>query len=603
MKKFSVYSFLIVLTACTLLSCKKFLDKQPITEKGPDFVFSSSETVFHAIAGVYAQLTGDQGYGKVLSLYFPVDNDETQGPSGAADNARRDISRYTLTPGNAEIQRPFDQCFRGIEYANICIANIPKMDAYNNGSDMEKGKLKRMHGEALTLRAQFYFEAIKNWGDLPAHFQPASSQALDDPFPSRVDRDSLYNVLLEDLKKAEDLVPWVTELSTIGDAPDERITKGTVKALRARIALFRGGYSLKPDGPFTGSMKRNADYATYYQIAKEECEEIIASGAHNLNSSYKDLWKNKVCARVSADPDHELMFQASGIGTSAVADTKLGYYNGPTVNSFGNKSINILPTYFYAFDSMDLRRDVTCAPYTVGADGVTKTGVGATAIVDGKYRRDWITPAVLPTDAVQYFSLKWQLIRYSDVLLMFAEAENELNGPTAAAYEAVNKVRRRGFGKPVTSVSEFDLPAGLNKATFFDAIVKERSFELGAEGIRKYDLIRWNLLAAKLDATKASLADMATRTGVWSNIPSSMYYKTGTTADDGSMWSNSLYNPAPSTSNAPPNSTRISWVGSSISTTILGRYASGFTPNKSELLPIPQQVRSVNTNITQNPGY
>lgn len=602
MKRYSFYSAAIfLLVTGSFLSCKKFLDKQPITEKGPEFVFSNSENALHAVAAVYAQLAGDQGYGKVLSLYFPVDNDETQGPSGGLDNARREISRYTLTAGNTEIQRPFEQCFRGIEYANICIANIPQSDAYTNGSDIEKGKLKRMYGEVLALRAQFYFEAIKNWGDLPMHFEPASVAAPKNRFPARTDRDSLYDRIIADLKTAEDLVPWVTELSTIGDEKNERITKGTIKALRARIALFRGGYSLRQASK---TMERKSDYAAFYEIAKEECAEIMASGAHNLNPSFKDLWKNKVGGRVAADPDNELMFQVGSIGIGAVADSKLGYYNGPTVNAFGNKSINILPTYFYLFDSMDIRRDVTCAPYTVGADGVTKTGVGTTAIVDGKYRRDWInSPAIDPTNAAQYFSLKWQLMRYSDVLLMFAEAENEINGPTAAAYEAVNKVRRRGFGRPIDAPSDIDLPAGLSKAVFFQYLMRERSLELGGEGIRKYDLIRWNLLGTRIEYTRQMLGDMATRTNLYENYPSSMYYKNGTTADDGSMWANSLYNPTPSTTNAPPNATRISWIGSSITTTILGRYAIGFTANKSELLPIPQNARGANANLTQNPGY
>jgi len=603
MKKAIIYFSLIFAVAISSLSCKKFLDKQPITEKGPDFVFSNSESAFHAIAGVYAQLAGDQGYGKVLSLYFPVDNDETQGPTGSVENGRRDISRYSLTAANAEIQRPFEQCFRGIEYANICIANIPQMDGYNNGSDAEKGKLKRMYGEALTLRAQFYFEAIKNWGDLPAHFQPASTLAVSNPFPFRVDRDSLYDHILADLATASTLVPWVNELSAIGESADERITKGTVKALRARIALFRGGYSLRTV-VLNGVMKRSDDYAAFYQIAKDECADIIASGVHHLNPNYKDLWKNKVGARAITDPENELMFQVGSIGSSAVADSKLGYYNGPTVNALGNKSINILPTYFYAFDSMDLRRDVTCAPYTVGSDGATKSGVGATAIVDGKYRRDWLSnPAVSPSDAVQYFGLKWQLMRYSDVLLMFAEAENELNGPTAAAYDAVNKVRRRGFGRSIDAPSDIDLPAGLNKATFFDAVVKERSFELGGEGIRKYDLVRWNLLGTKILATRAALADLQNRVGPYTDFPTSMYYKNGTTADDRTIFANSLYAPTPSTSNAPPNATRVAWIGTSITTTILARYAAGFTANKSELMPIPNATRGANANLTQNPGY
>lgn len=599
-KYFAKLSVIAVAGAMFLSTgCKKYLDQQPITDVGAEMVFADVTTTRKALAGVYSRLVGDAGFGIRLSLYYTVDTDEMQGPTGNADNDRRDIARYAATSGNAQINNPFNQLFTGIEFANICIANIPKMDMYNNGSEQEKKQLRRLYGEALTLRAQFYFQAIVNWGDVPAHFQPAATLASTNPFPSRTDRDTIYNRLLADLKVASDLVPWRNEVAGIGDQVDERITKGTVKGLRARIALFRGGFALRSDA----SMKRPTDYLTYYQIAKDECSEIVASNQHSLNPSFRALWKDQVNARVPADPNGELMFQASGIGRNAVADTKLGYYNGPTVNNFGNKSINVLPTYFYAFDPNDLRRDVTCAPYNVAANGSTKVGQAITAICDGKYRRDWISsPVVAPTDAVQYFGLKWQILRYSDVLLMLAEAENEINGPTATAYNAVNQVRRRGFGKPLgTPDVTVDLPAGLSKTAFFDAVVKERSLELGGEGVRKFDLIRWNLLASKIAATKAALLAMSTGSAPYNTLPVSMYYKNNSSADDATLWANSFYAPTPGT--APAASTRVNWIGAAINTTALARYATGFTTGKSELLPIPQPARDANPNLTQNPGY
>lgn len=598
---------LTILTATGFLllfaSCKKFLDQQPITDVSAEVVFSDVPSAYKALAGVYSRLVGDAGFGIRLSLYYTVDTDEMQGPTGNADNDRRDIARYSATPGNAQITNPFNQLFTGIEYANICIANIPKMAMYSNGTDQQKKQLQRMYGEALTLRAQFYFEAIKHWGDLPAHFSPASTLASGNPFPARTDRDTLYNRLLADLKTAADLVPWKNEVTAIGDQVDERITKGAVKGLRARIALFRGGFALRSDG----TMKRASDYQTFYQIAKDECNDIINSAQHALNPSFKDLWKNQVNAHAVADPQGELMFQASAIGGVAAEDTKLGYYNGPTVNNLGNKSINVLPTYFYAFDSTDLRRDVTCAIYNVAADGTTKIGQAITAICDGKYRRDWITnPSFSPTNAIQYFGLKWQILRYSDVLLMFAEAENELNGPTAAAYNAVNQVRRRGYGKTIGTVdATVDLPAGLSKTAFFDAIVKERSLELGGEGIRKFDLIRWNLLATKIAATKTALLAMSTLSAPYNTLPVSMYYRTTSTSDDntytGGLWANSFYKAAPAT--APAGTTRVVWLSAAINTTALSRYATGFVTGKSELLPLPQPARDANLNLSQNPGY
>jgi hypothetical protein len=263
-KSIIIFSSIFVLLVAT--GCKKFLDQQPITELGPQFVFNDVESTKKALAGVYSRLVGDQGYGIRLSLYFPVDNDEMQGPSGGSDNDRRDLARYQATPGNAQITRPFQQIFQGIEYANICIKNIPKMDMYTGGSEQQKAQLKRMHGEALTLRAQYYLEAIRNWGDLPAHFIPASELATSDPFPIRIGSDTLYDQLLNDLLLAESLVPWRNELAAIGDQNDERLTKGAVKGLRARIALYRGGYALRRDG----IIRRGANHLNYYQIAKDE---------------------------------------------------------------------------------------------------------------------------------------------------------------------------------------------------------------------------------------------------------------------------------------------------------------------------------------------
>jgi hypothetical protein len=598
-KSFYKY-FLALLLPFTILSgCKKYLDQQPITELGTNMVFSDVPNATKAVVSVYSRLVGDAGYGIRLSLYYPVDNDEMQGPTGAADNDRRDIARYSATSGNAQITNPFNQIFTGIEFANNCIDNIPAMDKYKTGSDQEKKQLQRLYGESLTLRAQFYLEAIRNWGDLPAHFTSASNLANANPFPKATDRDSLYEVLLNDLKTAENLVPWRKDVSSIGDPVNERITKGAVKALRARIALFRAGYSLRKNG----QMAQGSNPATYYKIALDETNEIIASGQHGLNPSFKALWRDQVGAHASADPDGELMFQASGTGRTGVGDTKLGYYNGPKVGSYGNVSINVLPSYFYTFDSTDLRRDVTCAAYNVNADGATKVGQAITAINDGKYRRDWTSnPSIAPTDAVQYLSLKWQIIRYADVLLMNAEAENQLNGPTAAAYNSINQVRRRGYGKSIsTPDATVDLPAGLSQADFFKAIVKERSLELGGEGIRKYDLIRWNLLATTIANTKATLLAMSNLTAPWNTLPTSMYFKTNSTADDKAAWSNSFYKAAPTST--PSGTTKVVWMSAAINTTALSRFATGFTTGKSELLPIPQPVLDANFNMKQNPGY
>jgi len=589
-KRYWVPATFMALALMTLGSCKKYLEVEPVSSFGADYVFSNVINAEKAVLGTYYRLTGDQAYGIRLSMYYTLDDDLMmgQGATPYPDNERRDIAHYRVTASNTQLAGPFNQMYDGIERANLCIYNIPKMPQYSNGSDLEKSQLRRLHGEALTLRAQFYLELIRNWGDVPAQFQPSSLET--DLFKPKTDRDSIYNHLLNDLAEAETLVPWRSEV-----ARDERITQGAVRALRARIALYRGGYSLRK----SRQMERGSNYLQYYQIARDECQAIMQSGQHDLNPSFESVFKNYIAGK-QIEPNGEVIWEvAMGGGNSGLGDSKLGYYNGPRSNNNGNSALTILPSYFYMFDSTDTRRDVTCVAYNINATGTvvtSRTGRSLVTMVDGKFRRDWIPNGVVP--GPQYFGVNWPLIRYSDVLLMFAEADNEINnGPTAAAKAAFEKVRTRGFGGNAaligTTPSDHD--------GFFNAIVKERALEFGGEGIRKYDLIRWNLLDGNLAQTKATLQAMSARTAPYDQLPDYMFYLNNSPT---LTWANpSYYKPNPFGSTAPTGYTRVDWVRSSIGTTILTYYAEAFQHNHSELLPIPQASLDANPRLTQDYGY
>jgi starch-binding outer membrane protein, SusD/RagB family len=161
-------------------------------------------------------------------------------------------------------------------------------------------------------------------------------------------------------------------------------------------------------------------------------------------------------------------------------------------------------------------------------------------------------------------------------------------------------VRRRGFGKPInTPDGDIDLPGGLSKADFFSAIAKERSLELASEGHRKYDLIRWNLLAQKLADTKAQLTAMAAKQAPYDVLPDNMYYKTAQTT---LQWAGSFYKNV--VTSAPSGYTGVAWVGSGITAGIItNQFAVNFKSGKSELLPFPTKELESNKNLTQNPGY
>lgn len=593
--------FLVLAVSITLATgCKKYLTEEPATEFVTSDAFSSTDSAFKVVLAAYNQLAGDPGYGIRLSIYYPMGTDESMNPSENNDGGRRSMSRYQMDAGNTELSRPYRQLYKGIEIANHCIDNIPSMAAFKGeqGADKQK-EAKRMYGEALTLRAQFYLSLITIWGDVPAPMVPAAKNP--EEFPQKEDRDAVYQKLLDDLLIAKENLPWRDEV-----APDERITKSAAMALRAKIALFRAGWSLRRSPV---QMVRGTDPATYYTIARDECKEIIESGKHALAADFKSLFKDYMCSvNTPVDPTGELIFQVAMAGGSGTADGKSGYANGPRVNGKGNNFVIILPTAFYQFDSVDTRRDVSVAPYDVNLDG-TKKGLRIFEMRDGKFRREWITPGIDPADNGQYFGVNWPLIRYSDVLLMYAEAENELNGsPSAAAITAFEAVRKRGFLGNEDKIGA----TPVTKDAFFNAIVKERLLEFMGEGLRKYDLIRWNLLDAKIQETKTNLHKMAYKESPYENLPSFMYFITTSTADNSGIWANSLYWPGPTSSTAITGATRVNWVRSSTApddpeastliTTTLDRFAVGFTANKSELFPIHQSDISLGK-LTQDYGY
>ncbi|MBO9619450.1 MAG: RagB/SusD family nutrient uptake outer membrane protein [Niabella sp.] len=611
--KFHINTYcLVLLLTVTLGSCKKYLDVTNPTTSAQDTVFSRLSYTNSAIIGVYAMLIGDNAYGNRISSLFPqtADDFKTSGSYSASD--RRGISMYAAAATNTDLINPFIQLYKGIERANICIKYIPLSKLYSNGSDAEKATMRKYYGEALTLRAQFYYELVRNWGDLPFPTVPAADLA--DPYLPRTDQDSIYSKLIDDLKTAEDFVPWRTETTDQG----ARLTKGAVKGLRARIALARGGYAVRRASSKYGAqaMARNADYLTYYKIAKDECWDLMQHREqHTLNPVYENLFLTENTGK-RYDDAHELMFEIGAFGGNANTDSKLGYYNGLRVNSgatvYGGGGGGILgiATYFYEFDSIgDCRRDVTLNAFEIDANG-NKILNALNNMTDGKFRRPWT--GINGTS--QNLGVNWPVLRFADVLLMYAEADNEINGaPSADAIAALREVQNRAF------VGHLDrLPViPTDKAGFFNALVEERLLEFGGEGVRKYDLIRWNLINSKFIETRAKLTQLQAGTGRYANVPNVVY----TIANAYSPFNPSvaetnnlnLYGgvPAsvfysPSVASTPSGYTSKAWRSSISAEYITGNssgFATYFTPNHSEVFPTPSDVVNQNYRIQQDYGY
>jgi len=599
--------FLLVMIAVVLsVACKKYTEVDPVSQYSIPQAFSDISNATTAVVGAYDELQGDNGYGIRINMYYPYDSDEGI-VSGNLDNGRRGVGRYQLLLTNAEISNPFRQLYRGLEKANLCIEQIPLMDKYSNGTDAEKTQLKRLYGESLTLRAQYLFELIRNWGDVPAPMIPAYKQSS--LFLPATNRDSTYDKMLADLAIAKDLVPWRTDAG----ARSERITKGAIKALRARIALFRGGYSLRSNG----QMERRADYLTYYAIARDECADLMNNRSqHDLNPSFENIWRS--VTSFVYDPKGEVIFEIGAGGGNGNSDSRMGNYDGPNLSSSsrygaGGGGITMLPNYFYAFDSVDTRRDVTVTWYRANTTSSaalynTKSMNNLGALNTGKYRRDWRVPLLPGT--VLNVGYNWVVIRFSDVLLMYAEAVNEINnGATPQAVAAFEEVRKRAYAGNTGQMGT----TPTDKDGFFNAIVNERFLEFGHEGIRKYDLLRWNLLATKLADTRAKIVAMSTASGIYANVPDSIWWKNNGeeiqfyTVSGGAnaqpFW-RPKQKPSPAT-----GWTGLPW-GKVLSTNVIDGLplntglARFFVSGKSELYPYDQAtLDSYQGRLKQNPNY
>ncbi|MCS3801322.1 RagB/SusD family nutrient uptake outer membrane protein [Niastella sp. OAS944] len=528
--KLSILS--LAISGLVITGCKKdFLNTSSPSEFTPDLVFSSTAYTEFAITGTYALLTQDYLYSARLPLNYATNSDiEVVGADNVSykENTNRGLSNYLGTPDNSAIAREWTTIYKLIERANLCV------DGIRNSAVMktkDSTVMKAFLGEALTLRALAYFELVKNWGDVPYKAEPTKYD-LSNVYLEPTDRDVIYDYLIADLEEADAYVPWVGS-GTYGTV--ERITKGFIKGLTARIALFRGGYSLRNrNGSYV--TERGSNWEKYYTLARKKCQEIMAQNVHKLNASYVDIWKKLCSYQMDAAYQENLFEVANGLGRSGEMGYSIGirFYTNSKYG-FGNNAnvVNTTAWYFYMFDQKDLRRDATIAYYSYSNGSAEVKEVFQTNPMSFNFAK-WDQRFMNSTWAAMNkaaggkfgYGVNWSIMRYADVLLMFAEAENALNGPTGLAKDALKQVRNRAFADADKAVKVDAYVNALgDQQSFFNALVNERAYEFGGEAIRKYDLIRWNLLVSKIQEQRDGFKQMLSGTGAWNTLPTYLFYK------------------------------------------------------------------------------
>lgn len=465
MKKLLIYSLTVV--AVLLGSCNKFLEEVPTDFVAPENYYTNEKEVYSALAGVYDILGKTSVYGRYLFFEYDISD---QGYTYVS--ATQDIGLFNYDIGDSKLLETWSTLYEGINRANLLLENIDK-------ADMTSSLREVYRGEALFLRGYYHFLLTTLWGEVPLRLKAISSPSDVDIAPSSYS--IIYNQIVKDMETAAEKVSPVTSYSHAS-----RISQSTIWGILARVNLKMAGFPLQDK--------------SRYEEAKKWSKKVIDIGFHRLNPNYSQVFKNH-SQKIYDLKESIWEVEFSYISGTQHEEGRVGVINGILASSpvigASTGSHRAVREYYLTFEENDKRRDwnITNYTYNTSTNPISYTNytgaVGYNRYV-AKWRREFENS---PAKSTYTSIINFPLLRYSDVLLMYAEADNRTDGiRSAEAEEYLNLVRRRAFGKLETgasNISQYDIPKGLDKDEFHTYVQSERSKELGYEALRRFDLVRW----------------------------------------------------------------------------------------------------------------
>lgn len=555
MKKILSITTLAVGGVLALASCSDFLDQRSESEMD-ESIYNSTYFTSLRVNQIYGGLMQDRTYAQDLAIVWNMNSDielvDGLGNNAYNTSSERGNMNYNFDPGWARLSQVWEDMYGVIEDANDVIGKVRTSPLYEEGS-AERETMGRYLGEALTLRAMLYFDLVRYFGDIPLKLD-ASLPDLSNAYLEKTDRDDIMDTLMVDLEEAIELLPWADEVTGY---TTEHATKGYAHALLAQIAMTRAGWAIREqskDGYETAPKSSN-EYPTQrpgeterkalLEKALKHLTAVITSGRHSLNPSFENEWY--LINQLTLDQTyHENIFEIPmGLNTHG----ELGYTVGARLNGvtskwgYGNATgkMKLTAPLFYSYRDNDTRRDITCSPMETKADKEDETKTkeymlknAPFGIYVGKWdfrkmNETWLQQNLVAT-AKHTTGINPVKMRYSNVLLFYAECMNELAGGPDGTYagsagltarQALALVHERAYDADHKAEAQaYVASLSSDKDEFFKAIVQENAWEFAGEGFRKWDLIRWNLLVDKITEFKQTYLTQL-ETGVY---PKKIYF-------------------------------------------------------------------------------
>ena len=541
MKKIYLFATL-ALAALTFSSCNDFLDQKSESELSGENVYNNEYFTGLRINNIYGRLTTDRTYSQDMSVTFG-NNTDVECVDGTYKANTYNAASYrgwgnyysTTFATDDKSYTMWNEFYGIIEQCNLCIDGIENSEIYKNGSK----EMKHYLGEAYTLRAMVYLDLVRLWGDVPMKLE-RSLDDLSNAYMSKTDRDVILDQMIADLDKVIDneMLPWAGESGyTV-----EHVNMGYALGLQGQIALTRAGYAIREaakDGYETAAYS-DAVYPTqrpakavrdqYYKKALDDFNKIIVKGIHLIEPSFHNYWLTINQRQYSNESIFEIPM---GLNKSGEIGYSVGIRLNQQTSTFGYTNstghMNLTAKLFYDYGANDTRRMQTCGFYQIRSTAGSNTSKSGTekdnfignspfAIPCGKWdprmMSDEWKQINLNAEGKFGYGINFIKLRYPQVLLMFAECLNELTGdPDATSYngtsyamsarQALLAVRERAYAGHTDEAQTY-VNGISGKDAFFKALVDENELEFAGESVRKWDLIRWNLLAEKILETRAA---------------------------------------------------------------------------------------------------
>lgn len=531
--------------------------------EAPTYI-TDADNAKDVLYGVYRNMSTNDLYGYHLSILFDMPTDISKVDEASIINGR-DICWNAHTADNSRVLGTWSAAYNVIYNANDF---IEKTTAAQPGMTSADRALTDLYlAEARSIRALMYFELVRLFGGVTLMTSTEQSRRHPSTFV-RNKPEEIYGFIETELEETARILPWAQEDSLRTDN-SFMFSRAGVLGLLARVYSTHAGYPL-----------RDTDKWARCEAC---CRQIVEAGKNDLLTDYEQLWSN--CCNGVWDPTEALLqicFYSATLSSSSSQNNSgyIGKWNGVHVTTNTSKLVRVdarqraVSVFMARWEDLELdkrwalsaadysyngtTKEYMCTkngepvPFSEAKDGISSQ---RDKFAKGLYIAKYDLTKYQAQDKMladgNYSNANWYLMRYSDVLLLWAEALNEINqGPTEEAYEAVNRVRRRGFGEDMSAPSETaDLEPGMSYERFLLTLQKERAYELCFEGNRKQDLIRWGIYYQKIQNTIVDLEDFREGFG----LKSTLYERT--------------------------------------------------VEGKHELQPIPQREKDLMTQYTQNPNW